>query len=367
MLVRRLLFSLLLAALAAPLVQAQQPSALYADAERQPIRISMEGIYQTYSDDGEDISEVSVPLSFRLPFGDNIALSLQTNYAAVSGSDIETVSGIGDVQAVASYFQPVGAASLVFSLGLNATTGNSALTFEEFRASTLAGQTAYDLRVPTFGQGIRVVPAVTYAFPVGERVALGLGAAYQYRGPYEPLEDLPDTYDPGEEVLLTAGADLEVTPTSSVSIDFSFGLNSADTFGREGREQSFEPGNSVSVTGQYLLLLGFHEIRAVGRYRTRGAAELPDAAVDAETAVPNQIQFFTDARFALTPTFDLGARARVRLYGESAIFGESLTLFDLGLLPALMVSDRVGLTGRFVYTLGSFSGFTAGGGLRFAL
>ena len=354
--------------LAAPTVRGQQqPSALYADADRQPIRISMEGVYQRFSNDDENISEFSVPLSFRFPFGDQIAFSLQTNYATVSGSDIESVSGIGDVQAVASYFQPVGAASLVFSIGLNVTTGNSALTFEEFRTSALAAQTAYDLRVPTFGQGIRVAPAVTYAFPVGERVALGVGASYQYRGPYEPLEDLPDLYDPGEEVLLTAGADLEVTPTSSFSIDLSLGLNGTDTFGTEANEQTFEPGNTVAATAQYHILLGFHEVRAVAHYRARGTGALPEAAVDAETAVPNQIQFFTDARFALTPTFDLGARARLRFYGESAIFDESQTLFDVGVLPAVMVTERVGLMGRFVYTLGSFSGFTVGGGLRLAL
>jgi hypothetical protein len=373
MLVRRSLCSLLLVALAVPVAHAQapSPSALYADDERQPVQISVGGVYQTYSNDDEEITEFSIPLSLRLPFGDNIALSLQTNYATVDvsedGEEVATVSGIADVQAIASYFQPVGAASLVFSLGVNATTGNSALAFDEYQTLTIAGQTAYDLRVPTFGQGLRVVPAVTYAFPVGERVALGLGASYQYRGPYEPLEDLPDAYDPGEEVLLTAGADLEITPTSSVSVDASFGLTGDDEFGTEGNMRVYEPGNTVAVTGQYLLLWGFHELRAVARYRARGTASFPDSPVNAETAVPNQIQFLTDGRFELSPTFDLGARARVRLFGESAIFGEPLTLVDLGLFPAFMATERLGLTGQFVYTLGSFSGFTAGAGLRLAL
>jgi hypothetical protein len=361
--VRRLLLALLLLAVAAP-AWAQQPSALYASGERQPIVVSMEGLYQRYTDDGEDISEVSVPLGIRVPIGNNIALGLQTNYASVSGSDIETVSGIGDVQAIASYFQPVGVGSLVLSIGFNATTGNSALTFDELRTSTLAGQTAYDLRVPTFGQGLRVAPAVTYAFPVGERVALGLGASYQYRGPYEPLEDLPDQYDPGEEVLLTAGADLEITPTSSFSVDLSLGINGSDSFGPEGNEQAFEPGNTVTATGQYLLLLGFHEIRAVARYRGRSAGDLPDSALDAETAVPTQFQFFTDGRFELTPTVELGARLRARYYGESALFEDAQTLFDIGVRPAVAVTEQVGLMARFDYTLGSFSGFTAGGGLR---
>ena len=361
---RRPTLALLLFVLAAPVAQAQQPSALYADSDRQPILITVEGLYQQFSDDGEDISEVSVPLGLRLPVGNNIALSLQTNYAAVSGSDIESVSGIGDVQAIASYFQPVGEASLVLSIGFNATTGNSALTFEEFRTSTLAGQTAYDLRVPTFGQGIRVAPAITYAFPINDRLALGIGASYQYRGPYEPLEDRPDSYDPGEEVLLTAGADLEITPTSSFSVDLSFGINGDDSFGPEGNRRSFEPGNTITATGQYLLLLGFHESRAVARYRGRGEGALPESGATAETAVPTQIQFFTDGRFELTPTVELGARFRARYYDASALFEDAQTLFDIGIRPAVAVTDQVGLTARFDYTLGSFSGFTAGGGLR---
>lgn len=356
---RHLLLLVLLAVLAAPLALGQ-PSALYASSERQPIRVSMEGFYQNFSDEGEDISEISVPLGIFVPIGDAVALSLQTNYASVSGSDLEAVSGVGDVQFIGSYFQPAGTGSLVFSVGVNATTGQNALSFEEFRTSTLAGQTAYDLRVPTFGQGIRVAPAVTYAFPVGERLALGLGASYQYRGPYEPLNDLPDQYDPGEEVLLTAGADLEVTPTSSFSVDLSFGVNGTDTWG----PVTYEPGNTITATAQYLLYLGFHQVRAIARYQARGEGDLPNVAATAETAVPTQILFLTDARFQFTPTVEVGALARVRNYSESALLGEALTLFDLGLAPSAVVSDQVRLTSRFQYTFGGFSGFTVGGGLQ---
>ncbi|MEP0548477.1 MAG: hypothetical protein ABJF88_16185 [Rhodothermales bacterium] len=356
---RHLLLFALLATLTAPLAVGQ-PTSLYASADRQPIRVSMEGLYQRFSDDGEDISEFSVPLGIFLPIGNAVALSLQTNYASVSGSDVTTVSGLGDVQFVASYFQPAGTGSVVFSVGVNATTGQNALSFQEFQTSALAGQTAYDLRVPTFGQGIRVAPAVTYAFPAGDRLALGLGASYQYRGPYEPLEDLPDQYDPGEEVLLTAGAELEINPTSSFSVDLSYGINGTDTWGAI----TYEPGNTVTATAQYLLYLGFHEIRTVARYRARGEGDLPDASATAETAVPTQILFMTDARFQVTPTVEVGALARVRNYGESALIGDALTLFDIGLTPSAVVTEQVALTSRFVYTLGGFSGFTAGGGLR---
>ena len=60
----------------------------------------MEGVYQRFSDDGEDISEFSVPLGIYLPIGDAVALSLQTNYASVSGSDVTSGSGLGDAQFV---------------------------------------------------------------------------------------------------------------------------------------------------------------------------------------------------------------------------------------------------------------------------
>lgn len=340
----------------------QEPAALYAGGDGQPARITFEGLYQRFTDEGEDITEVSVPLGIYLPVTPNVSLGLNANYAAVSGSQIESLAGFGDVQIVASYFQPAGDGSLVLSLGLNATTGNSALSFDEFQAATLASQTVYDLRVPTFGQGIRVAPSVTYAFPAGDRIALGLGASYQYRGPYEPLADQPDQYDPGEEILLTAGADLEVTPTSSVSVDLSFGLNGTDSWGA----LEYEPGNTGAATVQILKLLGLHEVRVVARYRTRGEGSLPVSATPAATAVPTRIILLGDARFQVSQQLRVGVLARFRSYGESALIIDGQTLGDLGLTPALDVSERVRLTSRFLYTLGSFTGFTAGGGVSIA-
>ena len=339
------------------------PSALVAGGATRPAHVSLETIYQRFSDDDASISEVSVPLSLYLPLGKSLSVSLRSNYAAVSGDDLETTSGIGDVQVTTSYFQRLGAASLVASLGLNATTGASALSFEEFRTATLASQTVYDLRVPTFGQGIRIAPALTLAFPAGDRAALGLGLAYHYRGPYEPLRDVGDQYDPGEEFLLTAGADVQLGEASAASVDLSIGLYGQDTWGG----LTYEPGNSFAATAQYLLGLGFHEVRAVARYHTRGEGEVPEAAVSAETVVPTQLQFLVDGRYEVNPEVRVGALARVRTYGESVLFPERQTLFDLGLAPEWSASDRVAVVGRFVYTLGSFSGLTIGGGIRAAI
>lgn len=360
---RRFLSVLLLALGTGPVSYGQEPpAALVASGDARPASVSVETIYQRFNDDDASIAEVSVPLSLHLPLGNNLSLGLRSNYAAVSGDDLETTAGIGDVQLTASYFQPLGAASLVASLGLNATTGASTLSFDEFRTATLASQTVYDLRVPTFGQGIRVAPALTLALPAGERAAVGFGLAYHYRGPYEPLRDVGDQYDPGEEVLLTAGADVQLGEASSASLDLSFGLNGTDRWG----SLDYEPGHSFAATAQYLLFLGFHELRAVARYRTRGEGDLPEAAAPAETVVPTQMAFLIDGRYEVNPEVRVGALARVRSYGESVLFPERQTLFDLGLTPEWAATERVALVGRFVYTLGSFNGVTAGGGLRIA-
>lgn len=361
---RRLLSILLLALGLGPASYGQEPpSALVASGEHRPASVSVETIYQRFSNDDAAIAEVSVPLSLHLPLGNSFSLGLRSNYAAVSGDDLETTSGIGDVQLTASFFQPLGAASLVASLGLNATTGASALSFDEFRTATLASQTVYDLRVPAFGQGLRVAPALTLAFPAGERAAVGFGFAYHYRGPYEPLRDRGDQYDPGEEVLLTAGGDVQLGEASALSLDLSVGLNGQDTWGG----LVYEPGSSFAATVQYLLHLGFHEVRAVARYRMRGEGELPEAAATAETVVPTQVAFLVDGRYEVNPEIRVGALARVRSYGESVLFPERQTLFDLGLTPEWAATERVAVVGRLVYTLGSFSGVTAGGGLRVAI
>ncbi len=360
---RRLLPLLFLSLGLGPVGYGQElPSALVASGTPRPAHVSLETVYQRFSDDDTSISEVSVPLSLYLPLGKSLSVSLRSNYATVSGDDLATTSGIGDVQVTTSYFQPLGAASLVASLGLNATTGASALSFEEFRTATLASQTVYDLRVPTFGQGIRIAPALTLAFPAGDRAALGVGLAYHYRGPYEPLRDVGDQYDPGEEILLTAGADVQLGEASAASVDLSVGLNGQDTW----RGLTYEPGTSFAATVQYLLGLGFHQVRAVARYHARGEGAVPEAAVPAGAVVPTQLQFFVDGRYEVNPEVRVGALARVRTYGESVLFPERQTLFDLGLAPEWSASDRVAVVGRFVYTLGGFSGLTVGGGVRAA-
>lgn len=338
----------------------EQPSSLYATGAPRPVWVSVETVYQRFGNEGEHIAEVSVPLSLHLPIGNALSMSLRSNYATISGSNLATTSGIGDVQIITSYFQEVGTASVVASLGLNATTGMSGLSTEEFRTATLAAQTVYDLRVPTFGQGLRVAPSLTLAFPAGERAALGIGLSYQYRGPYEPIRDLGDQYDPGEEILLTGGADVQLGDATSASLDFTFGLNGIDSWGA----LAYDPGNSVAVTAQVQQALGVHELRAVGRYRSRGEGELPDIAIGAETVVPTQLWLLLDGRYEASPAWHVGALARVRSYGESALFSESQTLFDVGLVPEWSGSGRVGFIARFIYTLGSFSGVTAGGGLR---
>ncbi len=352
----------LLAVLAAAPLAFGQPVSLYADGDRQPIRITVEGLVQRFTDDGENLAEVSAPLGVYLPLGERVALGLNANYASVSGSEIDRFGGFGDVQLVASLFQPIGTGSLVASIGVNATTGAKSLSPDAFRAATLAAQTVYDLRVPTFGQGLRVVPAVTYAFPAGDRLALGLGASYQYRGPYAPL-DAATELDPGEEVLVTIGADLEVSPSASASLDLSLGFNGTDRWG----DVAYEPGNTVAVTAQYLVLFGLHEVRAVARFRSRGEGQVPDDAFSAQTAVPTQLVFLGDIRLQLLPGVALGVLGRFRSYGESALFAEPQRLIDFGLAPALRVTDEVGLSGRFVFTTGSFTGFTAGGGLHLSL
>src|SRR5690606_28120510 len=111
------------------------------------------------------------------------------------------------------------------------------LSSEEFRTSVLLSQHVYGFRVPVLGQGFNAAPGLTVAVPVSDRVVVGVGFAYQYRGAFEPLDD-GRSYDPGDEVLVTGGLDAALSDTWTISGDASYALYQTDRLDDEDRYRS---------------------------------------------------------------------------------------------------------------------------------
>ena len=372
---KRLLLTLLLAGLTAE--GFAQDDALYLSSQQPPVKISFGALYQSYSDDDSDISEFSIPLALSVPLGSSFGLSLIANQASVSGDALESVSGLSDAQLGLSYYQRVGAGSVVLSLGANIPSGKRELTPEEFETSIFLSQHFYNFRVPGFGQGFNLSPGLVVAFPVSETVVLGVGAAYQAKGGYTPQEGMPDDYTPGKEILITGGLDVRAGPTSNVSADVTFTQYDSDAL---GDVEVYSSGNKITATAQWLSYIQANVLRLVARYRSQAKSSRPavlGVADEELRTLPSQVWLVGSYRHRLNQTIHIGVLAQARLFGETDApttvtpldpeFFESKTLFDVGLTPEVAVSDNVALRVRFLYTLGDFTGFEAGGGLAIEL
>lgn len=346
---------------------AQQPFDVSLTSERQPVRIALQPTWQHYDDEGQAIAEWSMPLVAVVPLGDDMMFGLRTGVASAGGTDLTQVTGLGDVQATLSYTRPVGAGSIIANLGVNLPSGTTALAADEFETMTRLSQNFYGFRMPGLGQGFNVAPGATWAVPAGEHVMVGLGASYQWRGSYTPVDALDGRYNPGNEVRLTGGLDVQVGPTATLSGDVTLTLFGDDTI--DDVEQ-YGPGRKLTLTGQYLHTMGFNALRAVVRYRSQARSSVPvgvGGGTDERLRVlPNQGTAFVTYRYRVQERVHIVWRVDGRFFGETAVYA-SKSLVSVGAAPELAFDDGWTLTPRFAYTFGSLTGVEAGLGVAVEL
>lgn len=345
-------------------------SDIYLSSQQRPIDVVFGAVYQTYTDGTgpaeREISELSIPTAVFVPLGSSLGLSVLASHATVSGDNLETISGLTDVKLGASFYQRVGQGSLVVSIGANIPVGETEFTEEEYSTAVAQSLHVYNFRVRGYGQGFNVAPGFTFAYPVSERVVLGVGASYQSRGGYRPVVLLDSDYNPGDEVLVTGGIDIRLSQTLNFSADATYTTYDPDTI---EEEEVFTAGDKLTATGQLLGRFGFNELRLLARYRSPDGSTIPATGALPERTVqtiPTELFLHASYEQRIARRFSIGLMAQGRLF-EEATFYDALTLIDVGLLPTIRFTDGVALETRFLYTTGDIEGFEAGGGLAIRL
>jgi hypothetical protein len=149
------------------------------------------------------ITQQSSPISISLPLANRMLLSVTTsgmNTATTAKVD-STISGIVDTRFSLSYVLP--GDKVWLTAGLNLPTGKTKLDQTEVQMTSLISQTAFNYKVPTFGQGVNGNFGLVYAGTITRRLVLGVGASYNFRGAYEPINLSANSnpkYNPGDEV-----------------------------------------------------------------------------------------------------------------------------------------------------------------------
>ena len=373
---------------AQPLPQ-QQPAEQdpYANGARP--QVSVGAIVQRYGIEGDyTASSVAIPLFAAIPLASGrVGVTVRASYVNAEVEEITSVSGLADAGLGVHLRQQLGPAEALVGLGVGLPVGAKGLAAEEFFTALTLGRNELAFAVPQVGQGFQAAPSIAIAFPLSPLVAAGAGATYVRRGGYRPFAETDSTYDPGDELTLTAGieADLRIL---ALSLDLAYTRYGEDTFGGG----TFAPGNRFVATAQ----VGGSKGYVLARYRHRADGTIPNPAAgddSVRTVIPfrpYEIRLESGGRVGLGPVA-LGFGAAARYYGDLRRFeeiegvgdtfgaiGEHQLVFDLAARPAISVGERAEVTGQFVYSIGlgtlalpddvpRLVGFAAGVGLRVGL
>jgi len=356
---RSLLFLFLSLILAAPSL-AQQPDVFMGSSQR-PIKITVGTVYQQYSDEDRQLSQVAFPFRAFIPVANGVGISLLTTPVLINADSLVSVNGLSDAQIAISYFRNIGPGSVVLSLSSNLPSGKRELTEDEFATMALLSQDFYSFGVPVLGQGLNLAPALTFAYPVNNNVVVGAGASYQMKGDFKPVQNMVDSFTPGDELMITGGVDVRVGRSWAVSTSFSYIMYQEDEL---GGVSIFESGDQSFVSLQLLGNLGTNQLRVATRYRSKAKSVLPvgDTITTAPRTVPQQMQLSASYRMRIQDGIQATILGRAGYYDETDFFTDK-TRFDVGAIQEYSFTESVGAALRFIYTFGSFPGVEVGGGL----
>lgn len=322
------------------LVAASSPAGAQSESyviAQQPF-LRLTPLFQHWSiGDNMKFSQIGVGLSAYAPLHQDFGLSVQTSHVNTSG-DLTSLSGVADVKVSLNYY--IEKPGVVLSCGVSLPTGKNGLTQDEFETSLLISNDVFDLQIPNVGQGLTVQPGFAWASSLGEKFSVGAGASYQYRAKYKPLADYGD-YDPGDEVLLTAGFDFRLGETSTFVTDVVFTAYGADKL---DNEDVFASGNRFSANAQFRKNFGLHELLISARYRSLSAGQIGIAGAlvpEEEKAIPDV--FNASARFHVRMNNSLAVAflAEGRFYQQTASTLSGVSIVGVGVEPEITVAPNI--------------------------
>jgi hypothetical protein len=189
------------------------------------------------------ISQQSSPISISLPMANRMLLSVTTSGMNTSTTaKVDTsLSGIVDTRLSFSYVLP--GDKVWLTAGINLPTGKTKLdTAKLLKMASLISQTAFNYKVPTFGQGLGGNFGLVYASTITRRLVLGIGSSYNYKSTYEPVNNNPRPnfkYNPGDEISTNLAFNfITYSKSARISMDLTATYFFKDKINDEEKYQS---------------------------------------------------------------------------------------------------------------------------------
>ncbi len=336
--------------------------------------INIMPFYENWSvNDSSDFSEFTNIISAGYNPLDNTSVGLVTRYASAStslGSMNSDLSGLSDLQLFVN--QKLPDENLSFDAGVNIPSGKTKLNSTEFAVSQVVSQELFGLKTSNFGQGLNAFIGATWLNPLSDEVVIGAGVSYQFKSEYQPLNIENYKYTPSNEVSLTAGLDLKLSETQTVSGDIIGIFYGSDKL--NGKE-IFSSGNRIIFNSMYRQFFGYDFLTIGFLYRNVALDELKgdNAVLDNEKITPNQ--FYLDASYNqyFSSSFSLGYGLFTGIYEKTAGYFSGYTLYGLRLSPQFKLSSSVSIPLMFRYLMGNAAGktdlssYAISGGIKFSL
>lgn len=345
-------------------VEAQQGPSLRS-VER-PIQVTVDPTYQRYErTDGQALTQVSTHLALQVPINTQLTVEAQAGVARMGGGGLHQVQGLTDATGRILYAQPLGDGSLVFSARVNVPVGKQRLDTAAVRTTRQIGQNYYDFPVSSFSRGLSVSPRVTWAYPVTDRLAVGVGVGYQHHRGFQPQAGQEGDYVPGDGIRVNGGADYKLAETSAIGIDVAMKRYAAD---RLNGARQFEAGTRMSGTLRYLHRSGFTTVRGVLRYANWEESEFGyqfGRGPRRGQVIPSHAMALSSLQVRLREGIRLSVRLSGHRYAQTireGSQGDAKTVGRAYLSPAFDLGRTLTLSPHGQVTYGSYFGF--GGGVR---
>ena len=262
---------------------------------------------------------------------------LSSKYASVQG-DVNDLSGLSDIQLLAKHTLPK--INLSLNGGINIPSGKTKLNQEEFLTSQVISRDLFNLKTPGFGQGTNIFFGATWFNALSDNFVIGTGLSYQIKGEYQPLKENPAKYKPSNEISATAGFDMKINQTSTLTGDITgifYGTDELDG------EKIFSSGARIISDLMYRKYFGFDYLSIFALYRNIGLDELQGiyAVLNNEKVNPNQFYINLSYSQKLSSNVKLGYELFSTIFEKTVSFFSGYKLFGIGVNPEFMVSSNL--------------------------
>ncbi len=296
-----------------------------------------------------NLTEIITPITIHYPVIRSFTLTMATTgmLSSLDAGTKSSLNGIADIQ-VRGFYKTAGD-HIFISVGLNLPGGRNSLSKDELELSRALSNSVLAFERNRLGGGFDIDVSGGSAAAFGPLV-IGGGVGYLIKGKYEFQENSESQYKPGNELNLTAGADLDMGRLM-LRTDVIYSIYSPNQM--DGND-AFSEGSKLSAEGMLYFSAGPMTLLVSAReiLRDKVAYQSPVSFLvgEAEGNIGNQLSFDGVIYLRAGSRLVLKAISEARFVGEAEDGAEEAFMagFGGGLMIMPLRGMVMDLTGQYL-------------------